>query len=142
MKGNGPGTRVPASREDGFSLLEVMVAALLLLIVFFGLAQLYTRGRTQMGYEEDRRKATAVAQARLDGIRRDYGYDALAALNGTTTSYTVDGRNFSVLHAVTTDSPEPQSTSITLTVSWAAKTYSGTVTRSLNTTTILARGMP
>jgi hypothetical protein len=110
--------------------------------VFFGLAQIYARGRTQLDYEEDRRKATAVAQAQLDGIRRDYRYDHLPTLAGTDTTYTVDNRQFTVSHNVTAGFPEDQATTVALTVTWSARVTSGLVDRTLNCTTILARGLP
>jgi Tfp pilus assembly protein PilV len=131
-----------ARLRDGFSLLEVMIAAMLLIIVFFGLAQLYTRGRTQIDYEEDRRKATAVAQARLDGLRRDYTYDRLPAVNGTDTTFVVDNRSYRVHHYIYRGRPETNATTESLVVYWNARTYAGTITRSLSTTTIVARGMP
>jgi Tfp pilus assembly protein PilV len=126
----------------GVSLVEVLVGAVLLLVVMFGLAQFYSRGRRQIGYEEDRRKATLVAQHRLDGIRRDYRYEALPALNNVDTTLTVDGKGFTVRTQVVTDSPESLATTVTATVRWTAQTYSGNVTRSHSATTILARGMP
>ncbi len=138
----GRGGRRAARRVDGFSLLEVMVSAVLLVIVFFGLAQFHARGRTQLDYEEDRRKATAVAQACLDGIRRDYRYDQLPALDATVQSLVVDSRTYTVTHGVSAASPEPQATTVTVVVRWVAKVADTDVTRTLSATTILGRGMP
>lgn len=128
--------------QSGFTLLEVMVASVLLLIVFSGLAQIYSRGRVQIGYEEDRRRATAILQARIDGLRRDYAYDTLASLAGNDTTYTVGNLNYTVSHSVSVADPEPQATTLTLQVSWPARTVSGTVTRTHSCSTILARGLP
>ncbi|MBM3317699.1 MAG: prepilin-type N-terminal cleavage/methylation domain-containing protein [Candidatus Eisenbacteria bacterium] len=142
-------SRHPRARrgERGFSLLEVLVAAFLLLIVFFGLAQFYMRGRRQMMYEEDRRRATAVAQARLDGIRREYSYDRLSVMDGTgltptDTTYTVDSRRFTVAHVVTKGVPETEATTFRITVTWRAAVGAAQVTRSHVTTTIYGRGLP
>lgn len=134
-------------RESGFALLEVFVAAILLIIVFLGLAQTYWRGRRQIDYEEDRRKATAVLQARFDGIRRDYRYYDLPLLDGTRpeatdTTYVVDGRRFTVSHSVTQGVPEAQATTLTLTVLWKARVGSTQINRTLSATTILGRAMP
>ena len=135
--------RLRRSSRGGFTLIETVIAVLLLSIIFLGLAQVYARGQRQINYEEDRRKATAVAQARLDGIRRDFGYDGLAALDGSDTTFVVDNRAFLVSHIVTTDVPEPQSTTLDLTVTWVAQLPGGgTVNRTLDCTTILGRGMP
>jgi prepilin-type N-terminal cleavage/methylation domain-containing protein len=130
--------------QSGFSLLEVMVAAFLLLVVFFGLAHIYTRGRVQMNHEEDRRRATAVLQARLDGIRRDYSFATLASLNGATndTTYNVDGWNYTVHHVVSMGVPEPQAATVELTLTWAIPNDPQGDTRSMSTTTILGRSMP
>ncbi len=133
----------PRRRSDGgFTLFEILIAAVLLLIVFFGLAQIYSRGRRQLGYEEDRRKATEVAQARLDGIRRDFRYDDLPLLDGTDTTLVVDNRPYVVSHEVTAGTPEDQTTTVGVTVSWSALVGGSSITRDLSTTTILARGMP
>jgi type II secretory pathway pseudopilin PulG len=136
----------PRSGEQGFSLLEVLIAASLLIIVFYGITQYYIRGRTQIDYEENRRKATAVAQNRLDGIRRDYTYDTLPALNGTTANFVVENKTYQVTHTIATDmaflAAQTNATTITLTVRWPEKVGASTVTRSLTTATVLARGMP
>jgi Tfp pilus assembly protein PilV len=136
-----PNRRPLAMDRRGFSLLETLVAAFLLIFVFFGLAQIYYRGRVQLGFEEDRRKATAVAQARLDGIRRDFAYDDLPALAGTDTTYTVDNRTYTVSHAVAAETPEPKATTITLTVTWQAIVRGNPIDRTLVVTTILGRGL-
>jgi prepilin-type N-terminal cleavage/methylation domain-containing protein len=126
----------------GFTLIEVLVAAVLLLIVFFGLAQVMMRGRRQVDLEEERRKATAVAQARLDGLRSDYRYDTLPALDTTDTTFVVENKSFQVSHQVTPGTPEPQATTIALTVTWSASINGSPVARTLTATTMLGRGMP
>lgn len=129
-------------RQGGFSLLEVMIAAFLLIIVFFGLAQIYTRSRTQLDYEEDRRKATAVAQARLDGLRRDYRFDLLPALDGTDTTIVADRRDYTISHHIFPHMPDSHATTCSLTVTWTANVGGTPVDRTLEATTILARAMP
>ncbi len=127
--------------RSGFSLLEVLVAAFLLMVVFFGLAHIYTRGRVQMDHEEDRRRATAVLQARLDGIRRDYTFSTLPSLNGAEndTTYDVDDWPYTVHHVVTMDTPEIGAATVELTVTWAIPNDPQGDTRSLTATTILGR---
>jgi Tfp pilus assembly protein PilV len=129
--------------QRGLTALEVLVAAFLVLIVFFGLAQFYTRGRRHLGYEEDRRKATAVAQDRIDGIRRDYTFDEIPLLHLTDTVYVVDGKSFTVLHSVTEDVDTLQAWNLGLQVTWDRMRPDGTaVPGTLEATTILGRGMP
>ena len=86
------------SREAGFTLIEVMVAAVILILVMYGLMQFYFRGRKHVDYEEHRRKATATAQARLDQARTwSYSYlEALEAGSGSDTTLNVDGRAYAV----------------------------------------------
>lgn len=134
--------RGPLGDQRGLTLLEVLIAAILIVIIFFGLAQYYARGRKHLGYEEDRRKATAVAQDRIDGIRRDYSFDDLMSLNGKDTTYVVDNRTYVVSHTVLPNTPEDQATTLQITVNWDVD-VSGTVyERNLEVTTILGRGMP
>jgi type II secretory pathway pseudopilin PulG len=128
--------------DEGFSLVEVMVASFLLLIVFYGISQYYVRGRTQIDYEENRRKATALAEARLDGIRRDYRYDDLTSLSGQDTIYVVENKSFVVSHTVTVDAPEAQATTVGIVVTWTETVAGNSVPRTVQATTILARGMP
>lgn len=127
---------------SGMTILEVMVACALLMIVFLGLAETFRRGRGQVDLEEDRRKATAVVQARLDGIRRDWRYDDLPGLDGTDTTLVVDGAPYTITHDVEPGVPEAQATTLTLTVTWFARVAGNDVPRSQVLTTILGRGMP
>lgn len=129
-------------RGAGFTLLEVLVAAVILVLVFFGLAQVYARGRGQVDFEEDRRRATGIVQARLDGIRRDYRYDTLPGLQGVDTTYVVDSRSYRVSHEIAAGVPEGQATTVALTVTWNASVGGSDVPRSLSATTVLGRGMP
>jgi prepilin-type N-terminal cleavage/methylation domain-containing protein len=135
-----------ARGRDGFTLIEVMVAAFLLLIVLLGVTQLYVRSRTHLDYEEDRRKATAVAELRLDALRRDFRYDDLAGLDGSDTTYVSDGRNYTISHAIRPYEgaldDSIQATLVKLTVSWNAMVQGTAVPESLVCTTTLGRGMP
>ncbi len=112
----------PAARRDhptaerGFSLLEVMIAAVILILVFYGLAQFYARGRTQIDFEEDRRKATAVGQERIEEARR-WTYAYLEFLDGSVvdTAMTVDGQDYTVSLAVNpNDEPPPANDDISV----------------------------
>jgi len=134
--------RKAALSRRGFSILEVLIAAILLLVVFFALASTYSKGRRQMAYEEDRRRATALAQSVLDGIRRTGTYDALPALDGNTSSSVVESRTYNVVLAVAPETPQPNATTLTATVTWDALTDAGSFSRSIVCTTILGRGLP
>jgi len=125
--------------SPGTSLLEIMVSAFLLIIVFFALADTYRRGHVQLGYEEDRRKATAVAQGRIDRIRDLYSYDDLASL--ADTNIVLEGHTYHVTHQVQAGTPEATATTLRVTVTWTERVAGANVTRSLETTTILARAL-
>ena len=125
----------------GITLVEVMIAAFLLLVTFLGLATTYSRGRVQINLEEDRRKATCVAQARFDGIRRDLTYEDLADLDSTVSTFIVDGITYQVSHSVAVGTPESQATTLVVTVNWNANIEGNLVPRSVVSTTILARSL-
>ena len=128
--------------EAGFTLVEVMVAAIVLLLVFYGIAQLAAGSRSQLHLEGDRRHAVSVAQSRIECIRRVETYDRLPTLADRDTTYTVEGRPYTVVHTVTAGSPESQATTLTVTVSWNERIGGSDVPRSVDLTTILGRGIP
>ena len=71
-------TQDPAGLDRrGFTLMETVVAALVTMIIFFGLARIYAGGQAQLQVEENHRKAVAVAQAHLDAFRRDHRFEDL-----------------------------------------------------------------
>ena len=131
---------VPLDRA-GFTMLEVMIAAILLLIMFFGLARVHGAARKQIVMEDHRRTATAVLANQLEAVRRDTTYDSLASLNNQTTTYTLDGLTYTARNTITTDTPEAQATTILVAVSWPELIAATSVTRSVSATTILARGL-
>ena len=126
-------------KERGFTLIEVMVAAITLLLLFFGMAEIFSKGRSQLGFDEDKRNAVAVAQARLESLREDYRHQDLVNLAANDTTYNVGGRVYTVTHAVAADTPETRATTVTVTVNWSAALSGGNITRSLECTTILGR---
>ncbi len=135
-------------------MIEVLVASILLIVVMYGLAQYFTRGRTQVDYEEDRRKATAVAQDRLEQARR-WSFDYIqsrAAGNGSSandTTYAVDGRSYTVslwvTEADTVAAGNPVNdflTRVRATVKWTFPVdynQSNLATRTLDATTLIGR---
>ena len=127
--------------RDGFTILETMIAAVILLLLFFGLARVYAGGRVQMRLEDHRRQASAVIQSHLETLRRDTTYDNLPALDGDEVDYVVDGVTYTAATNITTATPESQATTIDVEVSWPERIGASTVTRTLNCTTILARGL-
>ena len=139
-----PPLRGVAGDQRGFTFLEVLIAAFLLVIVMFGLMQYYVQGRKHMDFEESRRKATAVMQERLDQLRRR-PYDSLPAYDGTDTTITVDGRTFTLSHRVVPDFPGPNATTLRVAARWTEMVNydpSNTFTRSDTMTTMVGRAFP
>jgi len=127
------------SNQRGFTLIEVMVAAMTLLLLFFGMAQIFSKGRGQLVIDEDKRNAVAVAQARLESLREDYRHIDLPGVAANDTTYAVGGRTYTVEHAVTADAPENRATTVTVTVNWTAMVNGNSIARELDCTTILGR---
>jgi hypothetical protein len=78
----------------------------------------------------------------MDALRRDYRYDQLPGWDDTDTTYVVDGDSYVVHHTITAGAPETNATTVALGVEWIAKVSGSDVARTLQTTTILARGLP
>jgi len=114
-----------------------MIAAVILIIVMYGVAQFYTRGRAQIDHEEERRKGTAAAQFRLDELRT-FSYALLPGYDGTDTTMVIDERTYVVGLDVSPESPNPHATTVVATVTWDIRNQPGD-TRSLEVTTIIGR---
>lgn len=125
----------------GFTLLEVMIAAILLLIMFFGLARVHGAARKQIVMEDRRRTATTVLESHVEAIRRDTSYNGLPGLHNQTTQYVVDGVTYTARNTITEATPEAQATTVLVAVSWPEMINTTSLTRSVSCTTILARGL-
>ena len=131
--------------QRGISLIEVLIAAVVLVIVMFWLTIYYVEGRKHLDYEEQRRKATALGQARLDQART-WSYDALIAGMGSSsadTTMTVDGRDYTVKLLVSSG-PNSHSSTVKAVVEWEATlSYDARnpFVRSDTTTTIIGRSL-
>lgn len=135
--------------EEGTTLVEVLVAASLLVVVMFWLTQYYVQGRKHFDYEEDRRRATAVAQARLDEVKR-WSYDYSVSLVDSTgaasvdTVLAVDGRDYAV-SLFFTPGPNANSATVHAVVDWVATLPydpDNVFSRSDTVTTVLGRPYP
>jgi type IV pilus modification protein PilV len=122
-----PARRGRRSRSEGFSLLETMIAMVVLGIGLLGVAQmipLALAGVTQAGL---RTSAVQAAQQRLDNLRSSEFADA--ALQAGTYTETLNG--YSLAWTITDDDPVEGSKRIALTASW--ETVHGTRTTDLST---------
>lgn len=129
------------AHREGFTLLEVMIAAILILLLFYGLARVHASARAQMGLQEHRRVAAMVLQSHFESIRRDYDYDSLDDLDGAEETVELEGRTYTVSSEISVGVPEDQATTIEVEVAWTEEVGGSPIPRSVTGTTILARGL-
>ena len=125
------------SKTRGFTLIEVLVTALILttgLLGTLGLATGVIRGNF---FSKNLTSATAIAQSQLEAVQ-NRGY-----LNATTTFFpaaavtvSMGNVNFVRTTTITNDSPSANMKTILVTVTWAE---SNNASRSVSLQTILAQ---
>jgi Tfp pilus assembly protein PilV len=150
--GSGKISRLIRS-EAGLTLLETLIAAVILLFVLLSMVSAYRLGRINIDREEVKRKATAVAQDRLETLKSRYAHNF--DQDGWTdiwpseidTTYVVDGTTFTVTSIVTSNVAGGAEfggrKTINLDVSWTAMRNNNTsVVRSIRATTDITRIIP
>jgi prepilin-type N-terminal cleavage/methylation domain-containing protein len=137
--------------QAGFTLLETIIAALILVVLAAAIVSAGLKSRYQIDYEEVRRRAIAIGQERFETIRAQFRYDDIDPAVIDTT-ITLDGATYdldshmtlgadSVL-AAPDDSLEDYVKFVTNTVSWTARGASGqTVRRKVVMSTYFFRGL-
>jgi prepilin-type N-terminal cleavage/methylation domain-containing protein len=90
--------------EDGFTLVELLVAVFLFGVVLVALTGTFIAAVGSVGDQRLRTAATRVATDRLETLR-DLPFEALDAEAGPTTATTPDGRTFTVDTTVTAIDP-------------------------------------
>ena len=101
MKPPPPLVQRPArSSEAGFTIIEVLVAALILAIVSAGGAVAFVGAVGTSGIQRNRSAAEALAQ-RDESRLRGYTVNQLANLNQTLSPVTIDGTAYTVKEAAT-----------------------------------------
>jgi type IV pilus assembly protein PilV len=125
------------SKERGFTLIEVLVTALILttgLLGTLGLATGVIRGNF---FSKNLTSATAIAQSQLEAVQ-NRGY-----VNATTTIFpaaavtvSMGNVNFARTTTISNDSPNANMKTIAVTVTWAE---SNNAARSVSLQTILAQ---
>ena len=101
-------------RQQGMSLIEVLVAIVLFAIAASGTAALATESIRRTVENRHGTAAALLAQQELERVR-ELDYPNIAANNYTAT---MAGQSFTVDTAVQTDVPVANVKSITVTVSW------------------------
>jgi type IV pilus assembly protein PilV len=113
----GPVRRPCGRRSAGFTLVEVIVAIVLLGVGLMGMAALSTTVTRANVQSSSLTTATALAQERAERLRTE-DYDALASGND---SRVVDNVTYTRSWVVTADDPEPGLKTVAIAVSWTTR---------------------
>jgi len=95
-------TRASAHRQQGFTLLEISIALLLLMIVTLGAASLFVYAINYNSGAYDRTLAHAVAQRQMEYLRRT-PFDSLVTPAQPEPLITSGGRTYSIVTTVCDD---------------------------------------
>lgn len=140
--------------EAGFSLLELIIASLILVILATAIIEAGLRSRNQIDYEEVRRRAITIGQERFETMRAQFDYDSIATRNidtvivdnmggnGPPTTFALTSRMHRGHLDIVADSLEDYVKFVSATVSWEAQGLDGaTATRQVVLNTFFFRGL-
>ncbi len=108
----------PRNARDGFTLLEVLIAASILVFVVASTTALIVAAMTQGTVSQRATAAAAVAQREIESLR-DMRYDDIASAGPTTV--TVGNNTYTVTRVVTPNDPAPNMKRIQVTVTWTIR---------------------
>lgn len=92
--------------ERGFSLLEINIAMVVMMIAFLGISPLLVYSTVYNSGANDRAQAIAVAQQRMETLRNlPFNDAALTATTGTSVNITSAGRSYTVVTTITDSTP-------------------------------------
>jgi type II secretory pathway pseudopilin PulG len=140
-----PGKRGPS----GFSIFDVLLATIILVVLGTALVSATYRSRAQLDYEEVRRRAILIAQERLEWVRADIPFDRVT-VDTIATTIIADKDTFRItadvgigIDPANADSLDDYMKTVTDTVSWRATTPEGTdsITRKVTMKTVIFRGL-
>ena len=141
MRGRNPGNQSMRNRA-GFTLIEILIAILLLVVALVGMASVTTMVIKGNAFSRTTTTATTLARDKMESIKNT-SYAALAA--GQSTDYATvggtvqtssSGAYFSRTSTVTADAPAANMKTVVVTVNWPQPNPTFNVT--LNT--IMAAG--
>lgn len=99
MKNQGSKTKVVARGEQGFTLLEVVIALVIMLIVTLGAAALFAYSINYNSGAYDRTLAHAVAQKQMEYLSRS-SFEDLVTPAQPEPYITSGGRNYTIVTTV------------------------------------------
>jgi len=123
-----------ATSQNGFTLLEVLVAIVILTIGLLGTAGLTTGVIRGNHYSKNITSATAAGQTLLESVKSS-GYTNATSANFPNDTVTMGGMTFTRTTTITNSSPAANMKTVSVTVGW---TESNNTARSVNLQTILA----
>src|SRR5215471_21204050 len=92
------------SNEEGFTLLETSIALIVMMVVTLATASLFVYAVNYNSGSGDRSAALAIAQQRVERLRRTPYDDALLSTASTTETVTNAGRSYTLVTTVCWDS--------------------------------------
>lgn len=126
--------------KAGFSVLETLIAAFILIVLGTAIVTTGLKSRSQIDHEEVRRRAVLLAQERLETVRASFDYvDVIPAEIDTTI--VLDGTTYTLRSAVKDSVPTDDSKSVADTVRWTATGGGKTITRRVVMHTVIFRGL-
>ena len=137
--------------EAGFTILETVIAAFILVILAVSIVSAGLRSRRNIDYEETRRQAIAIGQEHLESLRAQADYDTVADRDFTvslvdpprTLTFDVRSRVTQGYDPINPDSLDDFVKFVTDEVLWTARGWNAgqTARRKIVMSTYLFRGL-
>jgi Tfp pilus assembly protein PilV len=116
--------------QSGASLIEIIIATLIVAILAIGLVEFFAKGRVGFDREERKRVATLLCQESMERtIAKGY-----AAIANWTETRRVSSVSYSVVVTVQSNTPEANIKTVRSTVTWQA---TPTATRAVSLATLV-----